>query len=337
MEKHQLMRSWQADGFGEISKVLKLKNVFLPEPHKGEALIKVLLSSIGLPDKLAIEGNYPFVPNPPITPGQEFVGIVEKAGSDFPYVVGTKILGTSEYYGKGYGAVADYTICSQTTALPFPDELSDEQAVAFPGTYHVAYVGLVDRAAIKKGESLLVLGGAGRTGAAAVQLGKALGAMVIAIVRKDEQKEFCIKQGADHVLNISDEDLIDRIMVLTDHKGADVIYDTVGGEAHTTAVNAVAYKGRVILVGFAGGSWPEINPQHVMFKGYAVMGALNTVRTEGEKQDAIKKLSEFISNGSIKPPEAKLFNFKDTIPAMSEIGKSYGGIAIQINNEIIFK
>ncbi|MCW3170668.1 zinc-binding dehydrogenase [Chryseobacterium sp. 09-1422] len=329
--ENKLMRSWQADEFGEISEVLKIKNIPVPEPKKGEALIKVIVSSIGLPDKLAVEGNYPFVTNPPITPGQEFVGIVEKTGADFPFIEGTKVLGTSEYYGKGYGAVADYTICSKTTVLPFPTKLSDEQAAAFPGTYHVAYVGLVNRGDIKDGDSLLVLGAAGRTGAAALQLGKALGAKVIAVIRNDEQKEFCISQGADVVLNSSDEKLIDKIMELTDHKGVDVIYDTVGGKAHKSVINAIAYKGRVILVGFAGGSWPELNPQHIMFKGYAVMGALNTIRTEEEKQDAIKKLSELIGRGDINPPKAKLFNFNDTISAMSEIGKSKEGIVVQLS------
>ncbi|WP_286857467.1 MULTISPECIES: zinc-binding dehydrogenase [Sphingobacterium] len=330
MEKHRLMHSWQTDEFGEVSKVLQLRELPVPDPGKGEALVKVMISSLGLPDKLAVEGDYPYVPNPPVTPGQEFVGIVEKAGLDFPYAEGTKILGSSEYYGKGYGAAADYTICSKTTALPFPDE----QAVAFPGTYQVAYVGLVDRASIKQGESLLVLGAAGRTGSAAVQLGKAFGAKVIAIVRKDEQKEYCFTQGADYVLNSTDENLIEKVMELTNDKGADVIYDTVGGEAHKSVINAIAYKGRVILVGFAGGSWPEINPQHIMFKGYAVMGALNTVRTDEEKQNAINNFSEFIRNGYIQPPKAKLFDFTDTISAMSEIGNSSGGIAIQVNREI---
>lgn len=331
--RNKLMRSWKADEFGKVNDVLKLKEISVPEPGNGEALIKVIVSSIGLPDKLAVEGNYPFVQNPPITPGQEFVGIVEKTGDDFPYAVGTKVLGTSEYFGKGYGAVADYTICSKITALPFPAELSDEQAAAFPGTYHVAYVGLVNRANLKKGESLLVLGAAGRTGSAALQLGKALGARVIAITRDDEQKEFCMSQGADLVINSSDERFIDKIMEFTDNTGVDVIYDTVGGEAHKSAIDAIAYKGRVILVGFAGGSWPELNPQHIMFKGYAVMGALNTVRTEEEKDAAVEKLAEFIKRGEINPSKATLFDFADTVEAMSNIGKLKGGIAIQVNDQ----
>jgi NADPH2:quinone reductase len=329
------MKSWQAKEFGEVETVLKIQNVVIPEPGEGEARIKIILSSIGLPDKLAIEGKYPFVPNPPVTPGQEFVGVVDKAGSGFPYPIGTKILGSSEQYGKGYGAVAEYTICSKNTAFPFPTELSNEQAVAFPGTYHVAYVGLVNRAAIQPNETLLVLGAAGRTGSAAVQLGKALGAKVIAVIRKDEQKEFCIAQGADYVLNSADERLEEKIMKLTDQKGVDVIYDTVGGPAHQAVINAIAYRGRLLLIGFASGGWPTIDPLHVMFKGYAVMGSLHTTRTEEEKLEAIETLAQLIKVGKINPPKAKIFDFTDTIQAVSNVGSlsAMGGIAIKIIEE----
>ena len=325
------MRSWQANQFGEIKEVLKLEDVAIPEPGEGEARVKIILSSIGLPDKLAIEGNYPFVANPPVTPGQEFVGIVDKAGPGFSFPIGTKILGTSEFT-KGYGGVAEYTICAKSTVFPYPSELSDEQAVAFPGTYHVAYVGLVNRAAIQPNETLLVLGAAGRTGSAAVQLGKALGAKVIAVIRNDEQKQFCTAQGADYVFNSADQMLVEKIMKLTDQKGADVIYDTVGGLAHQSIIDTIAYRGRLILIGFAGGGWPNINPAHILFKGYAVMGALHTARTEQEKLEAIKALATLIKDGKINPPRAKLFNFLDTIQALSEIGSlsSMGGIAIKV-------
>lgn len=327
------MTSWQAAEFGKCNEVLKLTNVKIPEPAHGEARIKVILASIGLPDKLAVEGNYPFVPDPPVTPGQEFVGIVDKAGIGFPYPKGTKILGTSEYYGKGQGAVAEYTICSKNTVLPFPIGLKDEQAAAFPGTYHVAYVGLVNRASLQKGEVLLVLGAAGRTGSAALQLGKALGATVIAVVRNDDQKHFCITQGADYVLNSADEDLVEKVLNLTQQNGVNVIYDTVGGAAQRSVIETIAYKGRLILVGFAGGGWPKIDPLHIMFKGYAVMGALNTIRTEGEKQSAIEVLNNMIANSKITPAHAKVFNFDETQMAMSELGHS-GGIAVKINDEL---
>jgi NADPH:quinone reductase-like Zn-dependent oxidoreductase len=218
------------------------------------------------------------------------------------------------------------------TVLPFPNELSDEQAVAFPGTYHVAYVGLVNRAAIQVDETLLVLGAAGRTGSAALQLGKALGAKVIAIIRNDEQKDYCLAQGADFVLNSADEKLVEKVMELTNQKGVDVIYDTVGGTAQKSVINTIAYKGRLVLVGFAGGGWPKIDPQHIMFKGYAVLGTLNTVRTEVEKQDAIQILADLVLTGKIIPAQAKLFEFSDTVHAVSSIGSlgAMGGIAVKV-------
>lgn len=325
----ETMKCWQADQFGKVKDVLKIKDAPIPEPNDGEARVKVILSSVGLPDKLIIEGSYPFVPNPPATPGQEFVGIVDKAGAGFPYPIGTKILGTSSF-DKGHGSLAEYTICYRDSVLPFPDELTDAQAVAFPGTYHVAYVGLVNRAALKASETLLVLGAAGRTGSAALQLGKALGANVIAVIRNDEQKEFCIKQGADHVLNIADPYLTDKIMQITNLRGVDVIYDTVGGTPHKKVIQTIAYKGRLLLIGFAGGSWPELNPVHILFKGYAVMGALHVTRTEEEKLEGINTLAKLIKNHSINPSKAKLFSFDDAITALNEIGSSssIGGAAV---------
>lgn len=329
------MQRWQASRFGEINEVLKLEEVALPEPGEGEARVKVLLASIGLPDKLALEGKYPFVTKPPVTPGQEFVGLVDKAGPGFPFPVGTKILGSSQRYGEGYGAVAAYTICATNSVFPFPTELSPEQAVAFPGTYHVAYVGLVNRAAIQPQETLLVLGAAGRTGTAAVQLGKALGTTVIAVIRKEEQRDFCLAQGADYVVNSGEEGLVEKLLQLTNQRGVDVIYDTVGSEAHQAVIQSIAYHGRLVLVGFAGGDWPTLRPLHIMFKGYAVMGALHTARTEAEKQEAIATLAQLTKDGKLAPPQAKLFAFADTIQAVSAIGSlsSRGGIAVRVSEE----
>jgi NADPH2:quinone reductase len=329
------MKSWQASQFGDAQAVLQLQEVALPEPGEGQARVKVLLASIGLPDKLALEGKYPFVTKPPVTPGQEFVGLVDKAGPGFPFPIGTKILGSSQRYGEGYGAAAAYTICATNSVFPFPTELSPEQAVAFPGTYHVAYVGLVNRAAIQPQETLLVLGAAGRTGTAAVQLGKALGATVIAVIRKDEQRDFCLAQGADYVVNSSEEGLGEKLLQLTNQRGVDVIYDTVGGEAHQAVIQSIAYRGRLVLVGFAGGDWPTLNPLHIMFKGYAVMGALHTARTEEEKQEAIATLGQLVRAGKLAPPQAKLFAFENTVQAVTEVGSSSarGGIAVQVNEE----
>lgn len=151
----------------------------MPVPGAGEARVRVLAASVALPDLMMVQGEYPMVPAPPVSPGQEVVGIVEAAGDGFPHPIGTRIVGNSRF-DISVGGLAEYTLVPGQSAMPVLEGLSDEQAVGFPGSFHVAHIGLQHRAGLRSGETLLVLGGAGRTGSAAIQLGKAMGATVIA-------------------------------------------------------------------------------------------------------------------------------------------------------------
>jgi NADPH2:quinone reductase len=161
------MKAWRAEAFGKPGDVLKLVDIDVPVPGPGEALLKVLATNIGLPDRMMLEDRYILKPTLPIIPGQEVVGIVEVAGPDYPYPVGTRVIGGANF-ATGSGGLAEYCLSPGDGAVPASDDMPDEQAAAFLGTFHVAYVGLVNRAHAKPGETLLVLGGSGGTGSTAI-------------------------------------------------------------------------------------------------------------------------------------------------------------------------
>ncbi|EOB3457311.1 zinc-binding dehydrogenase [Enterococcus hirae] len=321
------MFRWIAQDLGNAEDVVKKVEVPLPEPQENEARIKVLATVIGLPDKMMLDGNYLVSNVKPISFGQEIVGIVDKAGPGFPFSEGDRIIGGARF-DIGLGGLAEYCISSGDSAILAPDILSDEAAAGFLGSFHVAYTGLVNRAQLKSGEVLLVIGGAGRTGAAAIQLGKALGATVIATARKQEQKEFCYNQGADFVFNPEKVSFEDAIADLTQGRGVNVIYDTVGGKVYKEAVQTIAYGGRVVLIGFASGSWGEPDPMHMSWKGYSVMGALHTVRTNEERKKSVDHLNVMLEKNEIQPLPTIVYDFDHAVDALASLRQRQSGLVI---------
>lgn len=317
------MKTWRAEEFGKPSDVLKLVDVDLPPPKAGEALLRVLATNIGLPDKMMIEGDYFLTPSPPVTPGQEVVGIVEAAGADYPYPIGMRVIAGTKFM-SGSGGLAEYCLSPSEGTVPAPEDMPDEQAASFLGTFHVAYVGLVNRAAAKPGQTLLVLGGAGGVGSTAIQLGNALGLHVIATVRDDEQARFCREQGASHVVDTRTGSLDEVVRALTGGKGADIIYDTVGAVLAEQALRAIAVGGHYVLIGFAGGAgFPEIAPLTIQKLGISVTGALHTVRTAQERDDAVNTLGSLFSEGKISVPIDEVIPFADVAKALDRLG---GGV-----------
>lgn len=317
------MQRWQAEEFGDPNTVLEKVEVPLPDPGPGEARVRVLAAGVGLPDLMMVQGRYPLVSSLPISPGQEIVGIVEQPGPGYPFSAGTRIMGNSRA-DVAIGGLAEYTLSPAQGAMPVPVELTDAQAAGFPGSYHVAHIGLVHRAALREGETLLVLGGSGRTGSAAVQLGKALGATVIATARNEEKARFCRLQGADNVIDLSEQDLAETVLELGGGGGADVVYDTVGGEVYEQATRAVSRGGRVLLVGFAGGEWGRPDPQSIVFGDYSVSGALALFRSEAERDLTREALSAFLREGAIAPPVTEHYAFDDVPAAIA--GRSGDGV-----------
>lgn len=319
------MKAWRADAFGKPSEVLKLVDVDVPVPRPGEALLRVLATNIGLPDRMMLEGRYFLTPAPPVTPGQEVVGIVEATGRDYPFPIGTRVIGGTNFT-TGSGGLAEYCLSPGHGAVPAPDDMPDEQAAAFLGTFHVAYVGLVNRARATPGDTLLVLGGSGGTGSTAIQLARALGLTVIATVRDAKKAAFCRQQGADHVIDLTTGSLNGRVRALTGGKGADIVYDTVGATLAEQALDAIAIGGRYILIGFAGGSeFPTIEPFKILTHGISVTGALHSVRTAAERDEAIATLGRLFSEGKISMPIDEVIPFAEVPRALDRLGGAVSG------------
>lgn len=323
------MKRWQASEFGMPHDVLTLVEVPRPEPGPQEARLRVLAASVGLPDLMMVQGRYPLVPVPPVSPGQEIVGIVDKAGPGYPFPEGTRVMGNSRFDAAA-GGLAEYALSPSLGAMPAPAELTDSQAAGFPGSFHIAHIGLFHRAAIKPGETLLVLGGSGRTGSAAIQVGKAMGATVIATARSQDKARFCRLQGADHVIDLAEQPLADTVLQLTNGGGADVVYDTVGGDTYDQATRAVGRGGRVLLVGFASGSLGQPDPQSMLFNDYSVSGALSVFRSDTERDESRRALSGFLRDGSITPPVTEQYTLDDVPTAIASRGGSAVGQAVVI-------
>jgi NADPH2:quinone reductase len=327
------MRRWQAAQFGEPAHVLRLEDVARPQPGPGEARVRVRAASLALPDLMMVRGDYPFLPAPPASPGQEVVGVVDTAGEGFPYPVGTRIVGNSRA-DIGIGAFADYTLVPGWSAMPAIDGLSDAQAAGFHGSFHVAHIGLYHRAHLEPGETLLVLGGAGRTGSAAIQVGKALGATVIATARSDDKARFSRRQGADHVLDLTDPSVRDEIEQITNGRGVDVVYDTVGGAAASEAVKTLARGGRLLIVGFASGTPASIDPEDLLMRDYSVIGVLSAFRDDDEKTTTVDALARMLAAGQIDPPVTAVYSLDQVLEALAERAESgIGQTVVAVSTE----
>lgn len=319
------MKAWRAEAFGKPGNVLKMVDVDIPYPGLGEALLRVLATNIGLPDRMMLEGRYFLVPNPPVTPGQEVVGIVEVAGANYPFPVGARVIGGTNFT-SGSGGLAEYCLSPAEGAVRAPEDMPDEQAAAFLGTYHVAYVGLLNRARAQAGETVLVLGGTGGTGSTAIQLAKAVGLTVIATVRDANKAAFCREQGADHVIVTETGSWSEQVLAVTRGKGADIVYDTVGTPLVEQALEAIAIGGRYVMIGFAGGShFPMIEPLKILTHGISVTGALHSVRTAEERDEAITILGRLFSEGKISVPIDSIISFAEVPQALERLGGAVNG------------
>lgn len=243
-----------------------------PVPGPGEVLVAVVAAGVNYPDLLVVQGRYQNRPPLPFIPGKEAAGIVQAVGSGVDSCqAGDRVLVFVEY-----GAYCEQLVAPESSCFVVPDEMDLVEAAAFGLAYQTAYFALVERAALKAGETVLVTGAAGGVGLACVQLARALGARVIAAVSSSEKAELAKSAGADSVVDLSPgnlRDLIrDEVRTLTNGKGADVVCEIVGGDVFDGAIRAVAWSGRLVVLGFAGGRIPTISANYVLVKNIAVMG-----------------------------------------------------------------
>src|SRR5216683_2089519 len=242
----------------------------LPSPRAGpgEAVVSVKAASINFPDVLIIQNKYQFKPPLPFSPGSELAGVVKEVGAGVSSVrPGDKVMAFTTY-----GAFAEEVKTDAARLLPIPDGMDFKSAAAFVLTYGTSDHALRDRGSLQSGETLLVLGAAGGVGLAAIEIGKALGARVIACASSDEKLAVCRSHGADATIDYAKEDLRERVKALTDARGPDVVYDAVGGPYTEPAFRSIAWRGRLLVVGFAAGEIPKLPLNLALLKGASVVG-----------------------------------------------------------------
>ena len=316
------MRAWQVQKVGEPRDALRLVETDIPEPGPGLIRVRVDAAALGLPDVLMCRGLYPLTPPLPFTPGQECCGVVTAVGKGARAKLGDRVMTVSAFFVQR-GAFAEEALAVDGFTLP-ADELSDAEAAGFVIPYHTAWVGLVQRAGLREGETLLVLGGSGGTGAAAIQLGKALGARVIATAGGPEKCDFCRELGADIVIDRRTEDVSEAVKHATSDAGVDVLYDPVGGDAFAVAIKTIAHEGRALVVGFASGSWAQLSSQHIVARNYSVMGVYPSAYDETFRRNAHERLLALARAGSIRTPVHRIFPFEELPEALSQLAS--GGV-----------
>ncbi len=310
---------------------LVIEEVESPRAGRGQVVIKVKACGVSFPDTLIIQGKYQFKPPMPFSPGGELAGVVQEVG---PGVEGIKA-GDRVIAFTGWGGYAQEVVTEASRIIPMPDNMDFATAAIFIMTYGTSHYALKDRAHLKAGETLLVLGAAGGVGLAAVELGKVMGARVIAAASSDEKLAICQRYGADEVINYTTEDLKDRIKELTGGNGVDVIYDPVGGKYAEPALRGMAWEGRYLVVGFADGEIPRIPLNLTLLKGCAIVGVFwgsFTARDPQRNQQHLQELLSWYSSGKIKPFISATYTLEQASQALRDMmeRKVKGKVALLI-------
>ena len=294
------MRAWQVRELGEPRDVLVLAEVPDPEPGPGQVLVRVLGAAANFPDVLMCRGQYQVRPPLPFTPGVELCGEVVAVGDGVTGVsAGDRVLGGSALPSVAFGELA-----LMSSVLPAPDGLDDAEAAAFFITYQTGWFGLHRRARLAPGETLLVHAAAGGVGSGAVQLGKAAGARVIGVVRGEQKAEVARALGADVVVDRLSQDFVEVVKEVTGGRGADVIYDPVGGDTYVRSTKCIAFEGRILIIGFASGEIPSAALNHALIKNYSIVGlhwGLYQTKEPAAIPECHAELSKLVAEGQIRP------------------------------------
>ncbi|MCF6522511.1 NADPH:quinone oxidoreductase family protein [Streptomyces sp. JJ36] len=295
------MKAWRVHNNGEPRDVMRLEDVPEPEPGPGELLVRVRAANINFPDALLCRGEYQVRPPLPFTPGVELCGEVLAGGEGTGAEEGARVIGQPLLPG---GAFAERAVVSAEAARPAPEELDDAEAAALHIGYQTGWFGLHRRARLQPGETLLVHAAAGGVGSAAVQLGKAAGARVIGVVGGEAKAAIARELGCDVVVDRRTDDLVATVKEETGGRGADVVYDPVGGDAYAKSVKCIAFEGRIVVVGFASGAVPTPGLNHALIKNYSILGlhwGLYNQRDPEAVAACHEELTKLAGQGAIKP------------------------------------
>jgi NADPH:quinone reductase len=308
-------RAWRLVKFGEPKEAIELHEMTWDEPSPGQVLIRVRTAGAGFPDVMMTAGHFPLLGDPPFGLGEEAAGEVVAVPPGSRFAVGDQVTGITGFL-EGWGGYAEYAYMRDQSAIRIPSGMTDEQAGGFPIGFRTAYAGLVERAPVKAGQTLLVLGAAGSSGATALQLGKALGATVIAVAGSQEKLVFCARHGADHVVNYRTDDMTARIAEITDGRGVDLIYDPVGGDTAATALKSIARNGHIAMIGLASGTVVPVDPMDMLLRNYAAVGVLSTPNDDPDAEAAVwDRLADLAEQGAITTPVGTVYRF-DEVPQM---------------------
>jgi len=297
---------------------LVIEDVPDPKAGPGQVVVDIRATAVTFPDTLIIENRYQFKAQPPFTPGGEAAGVVRELGSGVDgFAVGDDVV----VGGAPTGGFAERLAAPASALRRLPKGLDYAEATGFGYAYGTGYYGLKYRAALQPGETLLVLGAAGSVGLAAVELGKLMGARVIAAASSREKLELCRQRGADEVVSYTEEDLKERAKELAGGKGIDVVYDTVGGRHAEAALRAIAWRGRFLVIGFTAGI-PQIPLNLTLLKSCQIVGVFYGaahVREPEVAQAALRELHELAAAGRLKPLVSRRYRLAETPAALRDM------------------
>jgi NADPH2:quinone reductase len=311
------MKAWRVHEWGE-PETMRLEEIPVPDPGPGQVRIRNHAAGLNFFDILQVQGKYQIKPPFPFTPGAEVAGIVDAVGADVRDLkVGDRVLSVT--HG---GAMAEYSLARVGSAFPIPAGMDFPEAAAFPIVYHTTIYALRERAQLRAGEWLLVHAGASGVGMSAIQLGRAFGANVIATAGSAEKLEFSKSLGAEHVINYNDGAWVDQVKQLTGGRGADVIYDPVGGDIFDLSTKCIAPGGRLLVIGFASGRIPTIAVNRILIKDMAVVGALWGAHAAAHPEymaEAQHSLAELYTKGAIAPPKPATYALDQAPAALRDL------------------
>lgn len=318
-----------------LPETLVLEEILSPKPGPNQLVISVKACSVNFPDVLIIQNLYQFKPELPFSPGSEVAGIVKEVGSEVKgFKPGDRVLALC-----GFGGFAEELLVNANQVFPLYPEISFINGASVMYNYGTSYHALKDRAELKKGETILILGASGGVGLAAVEIAKNMGAVVIAAASNDEKLAICKEKGADFLINYSTEDLREKIKEFTNNKGVDVVYDPIGDKYTEPCLRSMAWKGRYLVVGFAAGEIPKIPLNLALLKGCSIVGVFWGQFAKSESEKSLKnilELGQMFINGKLKPHIHKLYSLDQTIEALHDMqNRKVIGKAVVIMDENI--
>jgi NADPH2:quinone reductase len=298
---------------------LSWKELPTPVPQAGQVLIRIEAASLNFPDLLIVQNKYQMKPDLPFVPGSEYAGVIEAVGEGVTHLK----VGQSVACLSGTGGFGTHTLAPAKLCMPLPAGFPAVDAAAFIMIYATSHHALIDRAALKAGETVLVLGAAGGVGTAAIQIAKAAGARVIAAASTDEKCALCKSLGADATINYTTQNMREVLKALTEGKGPDVIYDPVGGDFAEPAFRSIAWRGRYLVVGFAAGPIPALPFNLALLKGASIVGVFwgDFSRREPQANAAMMaELAQWYAQGKVKPVIDRTMPMSDLKAAYAHMG-----------------